>query len=75
MDEIAEQAEATPEFDYEIALIVLSEDRATARVNVQITASVGDRIRIVTAGHETLTRRNGGVVSLGGETRTLVTLP
>lgn len=73
--EIAEQTEGTPEFDYEVGLIVLSEDRATARVNMQITASVGDRIKVVSAGHETLTRRNGEVVSLGGETRTLVTLP
>lgn len=73
--DIAEQTKGTPEFDYEIALIVLSEDRATARVNMQITATVGDRIEVVSAGHETLIRRNGEVVSLGGETRTLVTLP
>lgn len=73
--DIAEQTKGTPEFDYDIALVVLSEDRATARVNVQITATVGDRLKIVTAGHEVLTRRHGDVVSLGGETRTLVTLP
>lgn len=73
-DDIAEQTKGTPEFDYEVALIVLSEDRATARVNMQITTSVGERLKIVSAGHETLTRRKGKVVSLGGETKTLVTL-
>ena len=73
--EIAEETKDTPEFDYEVALIMLSDDRATARVNMQITATVGERIKIVTAGHEVLTRRNGEVVSLGGETRTLVTTP
>lgn len=73
--DIAEQTESTPEFDYEIALVVLSEDRASARVNVQITSNVGGRIKIVSAGHETLVRHRGQVVSLGGETRTLVTLP
>ena len=72
LSDIADKTGKTPEFDYDVVLVVLSEDRATARVNVQITTVVEGRLKIVSAGHETLTRKAGKVVSLGGDSKTLV---